>query len=119
MNNPLECEKCGEKTRRWRRCDAHYCCDGCGTTDGLCMHIDGLYCDGCRATLIAQRIVNFTDDTDYKPDAVCPWCGHVFDASWEFSDGDQECNDCDRAFDLTRHVEVTYSTQRIEHVEAK
>lgn len=47
---------------------------------------------------------------------ICPYCGWEDEDSWEF-DSDEEvvtCRGCEKEFNVTREIEVTYSTSRIE-----
>lgn len=54
-------------------------------------------------------------DTDFTDEVVCPWCGYEHGDSWEFSDEQRyDCDECKRPFHLSRDIEVTYSTSRIE-----
>jgi hypothetical protein len=48
---------------------------------------------------------------------VCPWCGHVDRDSSEWGnggegDGESECGECQRLFEVSRHISVSYSTRR-------
>lgn len=45
----------------------------------------------------------------------CPYCGFEDYDSWEFDQdkGTTECGDCGEEFNVTRDIEVTYSTSRI------
>lgn len=48
-------------------------------------------------------------------ETVCPYCGYVNRDSWELDDnGEQWCGGCEREFRYERHVDVTYSTKRLE-----
>ena len=59
-------------------------------------------------------------DTFRADEAVCPYCGHEHDDSWEFfsgSDGDGSettvtCNECDKDFILRLHVDVCYTSAK-------
>jgi uncharacterized Zn finger protein len=60
-------------------------------------------------------------DHKFTPEAVCPHCGHEHNCSHEFfsnwGDHDEvlaECEECGAEFTLTRHTEVTYSTEKIK-----
>ena len=52
-------------------------------------------------------------DTEYTDEAICPWCGYEHKDSWEFLDGEAECESCSRPFSVSKYVSVTYSTNRI------
>lgn len=54
-------------------------------------------------------------------EAVCPYCGHEHGDSWEWggtergeTDGEAECDSCEREFFWSRDVSVTYSSQKKE-----
>lgn len=52
--------------------------------------------------------------TDYTAEVVCPHCGYRHRDSWEMWEGENECGHCGGEFEMTRHVEVTYSTSKKE-----
>jgi hypothetical protein len=58
-------------------------------------------------------------DHRYTHEIVCPHCGHKHRDSWEYGEGEHDCALCERPFDLTRDVSVTYSTEKIEALEAR
>lgn len=42
---------------------------------------------------------------------VCPWCGYVYDDSWEIThDGELECRLCERRFDVYLYPYIIYTT---------
>lgn len=45
----------------------------------------------------------------------CPYCGYEDEDSWEFDqeEGTTECKNCEKEFNVTRNIEVTYSTSKI------
>ena len=45
----------------------------------------------------------------------CPYCEWEDNNSWEFDqdEGTTECGGCEKEFNVTRNIEVTYSTSRI------
>jgi hypothetical protein len=45
---------------------------------------------------------------------TCPWCGYEADNYFEFSDGEQECGDCGKKFDLTVDTSPTYTSEAVE-----
>jgi DNA-directed RNA polymerase subunit RPC12/RpoP len=54
---------------------------------------------------------------------VCPYCGHVHGDSWEYG-GDSECfevdcAECEKKFDVTRNVSVTYTSSKLEKQDAR
>lgn len=58
-------------------------------------------------------------DTDYQNQITCPYCGYVYRDSWEMtSGGDEEdveceCDQCGRAFRVTTHVTIKYSSFKL------
>lgn len=60
-------------------------------------------------------------DCEYTREIVCPYCGYKYSDSWEVdfgegAEGDTEidCISCDESFSVSRMVEVTYSSRKIE-----
>ena len=106
------CEVCKTPTPRWRRCDEHYRCDDCGSTDALCAYTEGVLCEACHTDHVNERIRLFNGDTSCTDEVVCPHCGYEHSDSWECSDHEEGyvCDDCGHKFTITRDVEVTYST---------
>lgn len=111
------CQICGVVTPRWKRCDTHYRCDDCGTRDGLCIYTEGVLCVPCRKVLVEFRVQKFKGDTQHTDEVICPHCGHLYRDSWELDEGEQECWECERKFEMVRYVEVTYSTTKVEKPE--
>jgi DNA-directed RNA polymerase subunit RPC12/RpoP len=62
---------------------------------------------------VVKRIAEFDKDTDYTGEVVCPWCGYEHGDSWEMTEGETECGECGRKFEMTRDVSVSYCTSRI------
>lgn len=112
---PAECPVC----TRWKRCADHNRCDDCGTRDKLCYYREGLLCERCHTGRVDDRIAAFDGDTDYTSEITCPHCGYVHSDSWEMSEGEQECSDCERPFEVERVVTVEYRTAKITRVAAK
>jgi DNA-directed RNA polymerase subunit RPC12/RpoP len=52
-------------------------------------------------------------DTSFTELATCPWCGHKDRDSWELEDGEYECGECGKSYEVYREVEVTYSTSKV------
>ena len=108
------CKICNAPATHVFRCDEHYRCDDCGTRVAqLCFFTDGLLCRDCKGKRIVKAIAEFKGDTDCTDDVICPWCGYKHGDSWEFEEGEQECSDCGRQFELTRSVEISYSTTKV------
>jgi DNA-directed RNA polymerase subunit RPC12/RpoP len=55
-------------------------------------------------------------DHDYTDEIVCPYCGYVFEDSYESADPDKEqditCAECWHEFILTTHVIINYSSRK-------
>lgn len=110
------CEKCKKETPRWKRCDDCLQCDDCGTREGVCTYVEGVWCDECRVDEVGRQIARFSrsrESTSGTTQCICPWCGQVQTDAWEFSDGEQECGNCELTFELETDTVVYYSTVRI------
>ena len=107
-----KCERCSAEATHWKRCDVCYRCDDCWSRDNLCSYVEGVLCDPCHDQRVEQRIEAFDGETEYTPEVVCPHCGYVSSDSWEMTEGDRVCADCENRFVMTRHQEVTYSTEK-------
>lgn len=57
----------------------------------------------------------------YENQIKCPYCDWEDSDSWEFSedDGISACGSCGKEFNVTREIQVSYSTSRIECEEDK
>lgn len=55
-------------------------------------------------------------DETYERDVVkCPWCGHIHGDAWEFdNEGETECYKCEKPFEWTRHMTVSYTARPIK-----
>jgi DNA-directed RNA polymerase subunit RPC12/RpoP len=56
------------------------------------------------------------EEPSFTDEIVCPWCGYEQSDPWEMYDSDDECEcgNCEKIFSYERHVEVTYSSSRVE-----
>lgn len=53
------------------------------------------------------------------PKPMCPYCGYIESDYDELEDGEIECGDCEKTFDLTINHTITYTTTKIdEHLKA-
>jgi DNA-directed RNA polymerase subunit RPC12/RpoP len=54
--------------------------------------------------------------TSYTDLIACPYCGYEDRDSWEFSDedGEWDCRSCGATMLVSRHVSVSYSTQKLK-----
>lgn len=54
-------------------------------------------------------------DCNYTDLITCPYCGSVWEDSWEFGDSDTiHCDDCENDFWFEANYSVTYSSVKIE-----
>ena len=58
-------------------------------------------------------------DAAYQEQITCPYCGHVYQDSWEMTNGGDEedveceCDQCERAFRVRTHITVQYSSFKL------
>ena len=110
----FSCSVCGkENPEHMFHCEEHYHCVDCETKENLITTGEGVLCHPCRQIRIDKRIAEFNGDTSYTREVVCPHCGHEHMDSWEMDDGEYSCSDCDNEFEITRDVDVTYSTSKV------
>lgn len=121
-----KCEICG--VNAFIRCEKHNKCDKCGLTKEesinkgvyLVHRTEGLICDDCFKMMVEIRVKNFEEDTDYRDDIICPYCGCEYGDCWEWGeDGEYKCDDCGNKFTYTRNTSVDYTTERILPIEVK
>ena len=111
----ITCRVCGKPNpENIFHCNEHYHCADCGTREGLCTYTEAVLCSPCHGQRVEKRVAGFDGDTDFTEEIICPHCGHRPSDSWEMSDGEHECGDCERRFEVSRCVEVTYSTTKIQ-----
>jgi hypothetical protein len=108
-----KCELCQADGGFNGRCDEHKRCDGCGTRDAIVFRVRGVWCEACHRQNVEKEIADFDGDTEFEEECVCPWCGYQTQPDSDIRDGEDECGNCQRKFTMTRHYEVTYSTQRV------
>lgn len=112
----IPCEICGAPGTHWKRCDEHYRCDDCGTTENICFWGKkyGLLCDPCQKKQADKRVQDFDGSTEYEDCIICPWCGNeVTDDLYEYEDGSvEDCNYCNRTYTVGLHETIQYSTRR-------
>jgi len=58
-------------------------------------------------------------DHEFTKEIVCPYCGYVHSESYDFGgggeeDSEAECGRCDRKFNWSRMISVSYSTSKID-----
>jgi|GEM_PF-1907667 len=110
----MGCEVCGQDAPEhiWR-CEKHFCCDVCRTKEDLLFWSSMLICKSCHDKRVRQRIAAFDDDTYYRDEIICPWCG---DKSISDCEGTvkhkHKCSFCGQKFDITRKVDIAYTTTR-------
>lgn len=49
----------------------------------------------------------------YADQITCPYCGYEDDDSWEMTEENElhECGNCEKYFDVERHLRITYSSR--------
>ena len=52
-------------------------------------------------------------DTAQQDFVTCPWCGHAARDSWEFTDGEYDCQMCEKPFEVCIFETITYSTTKV------
>lgn len=59
-------------------------------------------------------------DTEHTDNAICPYCGYEDPDAWDIDlghqiegDGETDCPACSRAYSVSRHVTITYTTKKI------
>jgi DNA-directed RNA polymerase subunit RPC12/RpoP len=97
-------------------------CDKCKAIVG---HGFGIYADGgfyhrttCWEEIKQGHIDNYEWEelnTALESEVICPYCGYVARDSWELSgdDGENTCGRCEKEYNYTRNVEITYTTTPI------
>ena len=106
---PIKCRLCDKPATHIFHCDEHYCCEDCGTRADLCTYTEAVLCSPCHEKRVEKRILEFDGDTEYTNEVTCPHCGHQCSDSWEMSEGEHECGDCGREFEMERDVTVSFS----------
>ena len=56
---------------------------------------------------------------EYTNEIVCPYCAYEYSDSWEFNEGNKtdgqiKCDGCNKTFNYSTDIEVTYITSKIE-----
>lgn len=64
----------------------------------------------------AELYASGENEPSCTDEITCPWCGYEQMDSYEMSDSDDECEcgNCEKIFSYERHIEVTYSSSRVE-----
>lgn len=57
-------------------------------------------------------------DHEYTDEIVCPYCGYIFPDSYDVGEGEEDigrvdCGGCVKEFLASRHVSITYSTEKL------
>lgn len=53
-------------------------------------------------------------DCDYTDEIKCPYCGYEDIDSWEMTEEEQddfECANCEKVFNVVRHLTIQYSSK--------
>ena len=111
----MKCEVCGRANHKYiSRCDEHYRCDDCGTRDNLVTRSEGVLCPKCHDKRVDERVKTFDGDTNYTENIICPHCGDENGDSWESGEGETQCDECGRLYEIERIVDVSYCTTKIK-----
>jgi DNA-directed RNA polymerase subunit RPC12/RpoP len=112
----LDCRTCGkEKPEHIFYCADCYKCEDCGSKKGLIIRTKELTCDSCHDKRAADRVAEFSGDTNDTSEITCPWCGHRKSDSWEASDeGEHTCGYCGHDYEHNREIVVTYNTAKVD-----
>lgn len=69
----------------------------------------GFWSGDCAGLIVAEF------DTDYTKVPICPHCGEKQEDDLEFmSEGENDCDNCGKPYELTIYESVNYSTEKIE-----
>jgi len=104
-------------------CEIHNVCVTCGIKRAQlketpwAIRTGAFQCQPCekaerKVRIKARKAEGF--DYEYTDEVVCPHCGYEYGDSWEMRDGEHECPECEKSFDLVREVSVSYTTSKIE-----
>lgn len=98
--NKTHCDKCGERVEKGEGIYA----------------IGGYYHNSTCYEQVKQEYIDNYEwnklETSYTNEMICPYCGYENRDSFEYDDeeGDRECERCEREFEYSRAIEITYST---------
>lgn len=117
------CDICGEECSI-SRCVKHDNCDDCGKSrkeceflkNNLVFRTTGLVCNSCHKKRMDKKIEEFSGDTDYTSEIICPHCGYEYDCSNEYADDNGkyiDCSECDNTFELGVHFQIDFSTEKV------
>lgn len=64
----------------------------------------------------SNNLNNVKMEHKHEDNIICPYCNYEDQDSWEFQEesGTQICGSCEKEFNVSRDIEVTYSTSRID-----
>lgn len=65
-----------------------------------------------KARIKTRKAAGF--EHDYTDEVVCPHCGYEHGDSWEMCEGERECPECEKSFEMEREVSVSYTTSKIK-----
>jgi hypothetical protein len=104
-------------------CEKHDVCISCGIKRADLDHtpwgsrLGAFQCAPCekaqRKSDVKNKISNGFEH-EYTYEVVCPHCGYTHSDSWEMHEGEADCPDCEKSFSISRDVNVTYSTKKLE-----
>lgn len=107
MGETGKCCDCGKETDRrvWSNLSKEW-----AIAHGLW---DKFRCQKCADALDA--LDDWQNGQWHTDEIMCPWCGYEESDSWELDsdyDNEYECPSCGRTFEVTRNVEVTYTSRK-------
>lgn len=122
----VNCPTCSSNIKPWsfsRFCEKHDVCVSCGikrkdlTDTPWGVHIGAFLCKPCElsqrnAEIAIRQEKGF--DHEYSDNMICPYCGHEFSDIWEMTDGEYNCPDCEKNFEVETNHSVTYTTSKKE-----
>ncbi|WP_449555237.1 hypothetical protein [Lelliottia amnigena] len=130
------CSHCNGSPKDWDyvRCDKHDVCVDCGvdrenaatsTSGGVWGCRGGWRCNNCQEQINRKRLAEAEariipddeyDSTDFwhEDEAKCPWCKADIstDESYNATQEEHQCHECERHFKLTAEHSVSWTTIR-------
>ena len=118
------CPACVGDATPWsfgKFCDKHNVCVVCGisrkdiTEAPWGVRIGAFKCRACELSERKKRIAARQAkeiDHEYTDEVTCPHCGYEFSDSWEMREGDDDCPECEKTFEIEINTSITYTTRK-------
>lgn len=108
-----KCGECGSENLLGE--SFHYRIKYYGKNDNLCPDCHKK-AERIQKEKVKQVYASGEEEPSWTEEITCPWCGTEMSDSWEMADSDDECycDNCDKIFAYERHVEITYTSSRVE-----